>query len=241
VNWEDKRERKRVNRMAWVCEVTCTGEPSLANAVSAWFDDAPAQKWAKRPELSALDIYRSIEDGAKDPFNDDKNGPLLIVMLEFKSPSALASARVAIERELSRLPADVAVTVTGMERKFYPVAGENAASPLRAPFSYVVRYHRPAEDEAAFIDNYISTHPETLGKLPKIRSVMCYFPVSAPPGRYPAADYMIGNEVVFDTLADFNEAMQSPVRQELRQHFREFPPFTGINTHFPMNRVRLTG
>ena len=49
---------------------------------------------------------------------------------------------------------------------------------------------------------------------------------------------MIGNEVVFDDVAAFNAAMQSEVRQELRQHFREFPPFTGRNTHFPMNRTR---
>jgi len=31
------------------------------------------------------------------------------------------------------------------------------------------------------------------------------------------------------------------VRQELRRHFHEFPPFSGINTHFPMNRTRLVG
>jgi hypothetical protein len=70
---------------------------------------------------------------------------------------------------------------------------------------------------------------------------MCYFPQDfAAPG-VPPADYMIGNEVAFDSVEDFNTAMQSPVRQELRRHFREFPPFTGRNTHFPMNRARLVG
>ena len=52
---------------------------------------------------------------------------------------------------------------------------------------------------------------------------------------------MIGNEVAFDSIAAFNAAMQSPVRQELRAHFHEFPRFTGLNTHFPMNRTRLVG
>ena len=56
-----------------------------------------------------------------------------------------------------------------------------------------------------------------------------------------AADYMIGNEVAFDSVAAFNVAMQSPVRHELRRHFREFPKFSGRNTHFAMNRVRLAG
>ena len=52
---------------------------------------------------------------------------------------------------------------------------------------------------------------------------------------------MIGNEVVFDDVAAFNTAMQSPVRQELRRHFREFPPFSGRNTHFAMDRTRHAG
>ena len=62
------------------------------------------------------------------------------------------------------------------ERHFYPVGRRDRARTATAPFSYVVRYHRPAEDEAAFIRNYVDTHPPTLGKLPGIRSVMCYFP-----------------------------------------------------------------
>ena len=51
------------------------------------------------------------------------------------------------------------------------------------------RYRKPAEDEAAFIRNYVDTHPPTLGKLPGIRAVMCYFPQGiAAPGIAPA-DY----------------------------------------------------
>jgi hypothetical protein len=50
---------------------------------------------------------------------------------------------------------------------------------------------------------------------------------------------MIGNEVVFDDVGAFNRAMASPVRQELRAHFRAFPPFSGANTHYPMMRARL--
>jgi uncharacterized protein (TIGR02118 family) len=105
----------------------------------------------------------------------------------------------------------------------------------------MVRYHRPAQDEATFIKNYVDTHPPTLGKLPGIRSVMCYFPQDLGTPTLAAADYMIGNEVAFDDVAAFNAAMQSPVRQELRRHFREFPSFRGRNTHFPMNRTRLAG
>ena len=39
----------------------------------------------------------------------------------------------------------------------------------------------------------------------------------------------------------FNAAMASEVRRELRADFHRFPPFTGQNTHYPMDRKRLIG
>jgi hypothetical protein len=33
--------------------------------------------------------------------------------------------------------------------------------------------------------------------------------------------------------------MASPVRFDLRAHFRNFPKFTGKNTHFPMMRRQM--
>ena len=70
---------------------------------------------------------------------------------------------------------------------------------------------------------------------------MCYFPQAIAAQGVQPADYIIGNEVAFDSIAAFNAAMQSEVRQELRAHYRAFPRFTGLNTHFPMNRTRLLG
>ena len=52
---------------------------------------------------------------------------------------------------------------------------------------------------------------------------------------------MLGNEVVFDCVEDFNTAMQSPVRHEMREHFHSFPKFSGAVTHFAMLRERLAG
>jgi hypothetical protein len=70
---------------------------------------------------------------------------------------------------------------------------------------------------------------------------MCYFPrPDLNPSQWPSLDYLIGNEVVFDTVADFNVAMQSPVRHELRAHYRDFPSFSGANTHFLMRRTRIS-
>jgi hypothetical protein len=230
--------------MNWCFELVCTGgRQNAAPAAQSWFDGV-VSAWSKLPELSALDLYVPTAGDAHDPFNKDGPGPLLLVMLAFPSRAALTGALAdpALQRAIAEIPGGLSVTGTAFERRFYPVDGETTPSALAATFSYVVRYHRPAEDEKTFVDNYIATHPETLGKLPGIRSVMCYFPLAdmTVVGAIPA-DYMIGNEVVFDSIDDFNVAMQSPVRQELRQHFREFPRFTGLNTHFPMQRTRFAG
>ena len=100
----------------------------------------------------------------------------------------------------------------------------------------------PAQNPEEFVSHYVADHPPILGKLPEIRSVLCYLPVAqTASGVLPPADYMVGNEVVFDSPEAFNAAMASPVRLELRTHFRNFPPFTGKNTHYPMMRRQLPG
>jgi uncharacterized protein (TIGR02118 family) len=228
--------------MDWVYELVCTGAASSADDARAW-SDAAVGAWSGLPGLGALDLYRPISAGAHDPFNNDGPGPRFIAMLAFPAREALAEAiqSPGFALSLGGLPGSLSLTGTSFERRFYPVADETVPRALTAPFSYVVRYYKPAEDEAAFIRNYVDTHPATLAKLPGIRSVMCYFPLAVVANDTAPADYIIGNEVAFDDVAAFNAAMQSPVRQELRRHFHEFPPYSGRNTHFPMSRTRVVG
>jgi uncharacterized protein (TIGR02118 family) len=226
----------------FVYEISCTGERSKHDAVQTWFDTHAGPAWLMLPELSALDVYDAVGIGAQDPFVNDGAGPLLQAMLQFRTVEALLRG-IGDPRLARALPVaigGVAVTGTMFERRHYPVAGEDRARPLRAPFSYVVRYHRPAADEAAFVANYLDDHPPLLARLPRIRSILCYLPIAAP-APLPAADYMIGNEVAFDTIDDFNSAMASPERQEARKHFNSFPPFAGRNTHYPMRRRQWLG
>jgi hypothetical protein len=227
----------------WVFELVCTGAANRENDARAWSETA-SQAWKALPGLAALDIYRPTAGGTHDPFNNnDGPGPLFIAMLAFPARELLARAITSpgFAASLGGRPDALVFAGSSFERHFYPVAGETQPSPLAAPFSYVVRYHKPAQDEAAFIKNYVETHPPTLATLPRIRAVMCYFPLPARADGVASADYMIGNEVAFDDVAAFNTAMRSPVRQELRRHFHEFPPFTGRNTHFAMNRTRVVG
>jgi hypothetical protein len=225
----------------FVFELACFGPTDAARAARDWHDGAAAD-W-RLPGLISHDLYVGAGE-AKDPLIDDGPGPLLIAMLGFADAHALDAAIVggALAAPLSRLPDGVRAAGEAMECRHYPVAGAAAPAELRAPFSYVVRYHRPAENEAAFIANYVATHPPTLARLPGIRNILCYFPLDRPnPPALAKAYYMLGNEVVFDDVAAFNRAMASPVRQELRAHFRAFPPFFGANTHYPMLRRRVAG
>jgi hypothetical protein len=229
--------------MATVFELACFGPAGAGRAAHDWHEGA-AGDWRGLPGLVSHDLYLGVADGAKDPLVDDGPEPLLIAMLAFADADAFGDAVAGgdLAAPLTRLPAGARAAGEAMEGRHYPVAGAAAPADLRATFSYVVRYHRPAEDEAAFIANYIATHPPTLARLPGIRNIMCYFPLDRPnPPGLPKAGYMLGNEVVFDDVAAFNRAMASPVRQELRAHFRAFPPFSGANTHYPMLRRRLVG
>jgi uncharacterized protein (TIGR02118 family) len=226
----------------FVYEITCRGGPDQEGAVQAWGDRDASPRWAALPGLTAVDLYQPVGGGTHDPFNDDGPGPLLMAMLQFptREKFEVALAHASFTQSVAALPART--TGTRFERRFFPLANAPDPGPLRAPFSYVVRYHRPAEDEASFVSHYLADHPPILAKLPGIRSVLCYVPLDGgTSGVLPAADYMIGNEVAFDSPEAFNAAMASPIRLELRAHFKSFPPFTGRNTHYPMMRRQIAG
>jgi len=237
--------------MSWTYEVALRGEPDQQAGLRTWLESGAREICAALPGLAHFDLYTPADGSSRDPYNDHGAGPLMMLMLDFAGRDALAAAVKSgeIDDVVDALAPDIAVTGAAFERRFYPVGGDTRPALLQAPFSYVVRYHRPADDEAAFIENYIATHPLTQAKLPDIRSIMCYLPLDDVRARDPdrvgcrlqCADYMIGNEVVFDHIAAFNAAMASPARHELRAHYHAFPRFTGANTHHPMTRMRLVG
>jgi uncharacterized protein (TIGR02118 family) len=225
-----------------VYELAIRAHAAHADAVRRWFEAQPAKLWRGLPQLQGFDAYFPSRADAKDPYADDGPGPCLLGMLSFRDEASLRASlgEATFRHGFDGCPPDASITAEAMVRKFYTADGEADGQTLEAPFSYVVRYHRPAEDERAFVAHYVADHPALLAKFPKIRSVLCYFPIPwQDPNGFASADYMLGNEVVFDSIEDFNAAMASPVRHELRAHYREFPPFSGRNTHYPMIRTRL--
>jgi len=228
--------------MASVLEIACRAGADQADTARGWYENEAIRVWSSLSGLTAFDLYVPATGRPQDPMVNDGSGPLFLMMLEFSSLAALEQAARSQEfaAPLSSLPAGLELSADAMERRCYPVAGQAAATPLSAPFSYSVRYHRPAEDEARFVDFYLISHPPLLARLPNVRNVICYLPVRGiSPAGLPSADYMLGNEVVFDTIEAFNAAMASEQRRELRADFARFPRFTGPNTHYPMNRTRL--
>jgi uncharacterized protein (TIGR02118 family) len=224
-----------------VYEIAVRAGAESTDVVRDWFEAGPARRWCALPQLQDCHVYFPCEDDARDPHVDDGVGPRLICMLSFPDAASLRRAlgEATFRQELDGLPPGAAVTAEAMTRKFYSVGGETEGI-LEAPFSYVVRYHRPADDERAFVEHYLADHPALLSRLPQIRSVLCYVPIAwQDPNGLPSPDYMLGNEVAFDSVEDFNAAMTSPVRHELRAHYQNFPPFSGRNTHYPMVRTRL--
>jgi len=199
------------------------------------------QTGARLSGLTWLDLYAPAADASRDPYVQDGPAPQYLAMLGFGSIAVLdrAAATAAFADLLSGLNV---VTCTAMRLAAFPVGGESSPGPLTAPYCYVVRYHRPADDEAAFVNHYLDGHPPLLGRLPGIRNVMCYLPLlwrrTAGP---PPADYLIGNEVAFADAATFDAAMVSPIRSELRAHYLTLPRYSGRNTHYAMDRSRLFG
>lgn len=227
--------------MAWICEITVTGDATRSAGIEAWrLTEAPV-RLARCKGLVSLDCYAPAADEPHDPYNPREKPPLLILLADFDSEDSLRCAMGGgrmVADLLSAAPQGLGLSANAFRREFYPVGGK--AGSLTAPVSYVVRYTRPAEDEALFVREYVDGHPPTQARFPKIRSVMCYFPLrDVAVSGWPARDYLIGNEVVFDSVADFNSAMQSPAREELREHFRAFPAFAGTVSHFLMRRERL--
>jgi uncharacterized protein (TIGR02118 family) len=221
--------------MSWIIEIAL---PEGAGAPDTGALASPLHGLAG---LVTLDAYTPADAAGGDPMNKAETPPPLVLIAEFDTRSALEAALAsdALRAAVEGL-ADPA-TVTPMRRHFYPVP-DGPGAPLAAPVSYLVRYFLPCDDAGAFRAHYMADHPPTQAKLPGIRSIICCEPLEglACPAA-PKAEYLVGNEVAFDSAEAFAAAMRSPARAELRAHMAGFPPYGGVNSHHLLTRTRLAG
>lgn len=225
--------------MSWVLEIAAKGHAGLAAQSHDWFQRDALHSLLPLPGILHADIYLPTAGGA-DPFVVPAAGPLIAAIVHVRTEDDLrtAIASVAFERWLAQRPAGLTLTATPMSGNAYAVDGPRAEL-RRTAYRYVVRYHGSREAAASFADHYERTHPPLLAKLPRIRAIECYRPLGAlrAPHCEPA-DYLIGNEVEFDSAEDFNAAMISPARVALRADFDALPRVFRGHTHFAMRRER---
>lgn len=226
--------------MSWVLEIAANGHARFAALSHAWFQRDALRSLLPLPDVIHADLYSPVAGRAVDPFVAPAAGPLIVAIVHFRTVDGLrmAISSAALERCLAQTPAGLALTSTPMSGKAYAV-DEPQAEARQAAYRYVVRYHGPSEEAARFADQYERTHPPLLARLPRIRAIECYRPLAAlRTPRCAPADYLIGNEVEFDSAEDLNAAMISPERVALRSDFDALPRVFRGNTHVAMRRER---
>lgn len=179
----------------------------------------------------------------RDPYSNDGPSPALALELYFADLPPLEAA-LAPRGHLQALAAPdtlpslagAAVTQQAMLARAFPVPQPQFQTPPGAlPGTYLVHYAGTAQDLNAWLWYYIEHHPAVMARFPGIREIeICtrldwcgFLP-------WPRVDYMQRNKVVFDSAAALTAALNSPVREEMRADFRNFPPFTGPTAHFAM-------
>lgn len=184
---------------------------------------------------------------ARDPMLDDGMPPALVLQLYFDSIEKLEAA-LALDGHLQALPAAPALTTLdaagvsqqAMLVRRFPVADPVILARDEAQCTYLVAYEGPAMDLNAWLWHYLTGHAPLMAKLPAIRQVEVYTRIDwcgfLP---WPRANHMQRNQAVFDSADALGAALQSPLRAQMREHFRHLPPFAGTVTHFPMATYRI--
>jgi hypothetical protein len=180
------------------------------------------------------DPYKTVHDGPS---------PQLALELYFERIDQLESAlaRDGHLQALARpnaLPslAGADVTQQAMVARPFPVPDPVfRLEPGGLPCTYLVHYVGQAEDLNLWTDYYLNHHPQVMARFPGIREIEVCTRVDWC-GFLPwrRVDYMQRNKVVFDSAAALQASLDSPVRDEMRADYKQFPPFTGDNAHYPV-------
>lgn len=171
-----------------------------------------------------------------DPYLGNEPSPQLAAELYFDDIAALERAAAgdgALQALGDLLPTEH-VTQQAMLVRSFPVPDPRFQG-AGVPCTYLVGYHGPAQDLNAWLAHYIENHPPLMARMPGIREFeictridWCTF---LPWQRDPC---MQRNKVVFDGVQALTDALRSPIRHEMREDYKRFPPFSGKVFHYPM-------
>ncbi len=193
------------------------------------------------PRLARAQVF--TPDTAHDPYLDDGPSPALMLECYFPDIEALEAVlakdgHFAALASADLLPslAGARVTQQAMIARSFPVPEPGfRGEPGRPPCTYVVTYEGAADDLNAWLSYYLAHHPAIMARFPGIRAIEICTRIdwcSALP--WTRVDSMQRNSVAFDDAEALNAALNSPVRNEMRADFHNFPPFSGRASHYPM-------
>ena len=168
----------------------------------------------------------------------DKNPPCLILELNCKTVAMIEmTLQLIFDREWFVLPEGYSAKHQVFDKIEYPCSGTQNPQKRHSKISYVVRYSRPILDEKKFIEFYLTHHPPILAQMPAIKNILCYVPLDwEKPLELPNSDYIVGNEVVFDSLEHLKVALASNARKSAREDMKANPIRSGPVTHFVFER-----
>jgi uncharacterized protein (TIGR02118 family) len=187
-------------------------------------------------------------EAAHDPYLDDGPCPALMLECHFPNIEALEAViaeggyfRALASAELIPGLAGATVTQQAMLSRGFPVPDPVYRTPAgRLPCTYVVAYEGSADDLNLWLSHYIAHHPPIMARFPGIRAIEICTRIDWCSGLpWTRVDYMQRNSVAFDDAASLNAALNSPVRDEMRADFKNFPPFCGRNSHYPMAAITV--
>ncbi len=171
-----------------------------------------------------------------DPYLDDGRPPPLVLQLGFAAIEALEAALQGPAQAIAAAIPSLAGAMIGaqaMLARRFPVPDPAGSA---HPCAYLVSYEGEAEDANAWLSYYIAHHPPIMARFPAIRAIEIYTRIDwCGPGGWRRENALQRNKVVFDDPAALTEALNSPVRHQMRDDFARFPPFHGRTTHYPMH------
>ncbi|HWK46623.1 MAG TPA: EthD family reductase [Stellaceae bacterium] len=185
---------------------------------------------------------------AHDPYLNDGPCPPLILECYFADIEALEAAiaadghfRMLAQADLMPSLAGATVTQQAMLARAFSVPDPVfRTAPGQLPCTYVVSYEGMAEDLNLWLSHYIAHHPPIMARFPGIREIEISTRIDWCSGLpWPRVAHMQRNKTVFDSPEALNAALNSPVRDEMRADFRNFPPFSGKNSHYPMTTLTV--
>lgn len=189
------------------------------------------------PAIRRLEILTPA--AGNDPLLREEDGPVLVAQMLFDTVADLEAAAQSDARMKARDDVANFPPFDGYARHqamaYEPFALEDGNDD--APTVYHVQYHRPADDEEAFVNYYRRHHPPILALFPGIRKVAIYTPLEWKDASFITRnDLMLVNEVAFDSEDALNASLVSDVRLRAREDYNSFPPFEGPVSHTPMRR-----